>query len=237
MFSRITDSPASAVPRSRTRSAGWVPDAGERHQDVDGVTTISAAMIARGMVFCGFLTSSPAVDTASRPMNEKKMVAAPRLVCLATPASMNPAKWSALNAVNAITTNISSTPSLMITMIGVDHCRLAGAADQQQRTHDDQEDGGQVDDAARVVPRRRRQRLRDLYAEQVVQQLVEIAAPADRHRRGRDAVLQQQAGRHTHGDELAERRVGVGVRGARNRYGRRHLGVADGATGRPRCPR
>ena len=39
------------------------------------VTTISAAMIARGMVFCGSLTSSPAVETASSPMKVKKMVA------------------------------------------------------------------------------------------------------------------------------------------------------------------
>ena len=31
--------------------------------------------------------------------------------------SQNPAKWSVLNAVNAMMTNISSTPSLMITMM------------------------------------------------------------------------------------------------------------------------
>ena len=33
----------------------------------------NARTIARGIVFVGFLTSSPAVDTASNPMNEKKM--------------------------------------------------------------------------------------------------------------------------------------------------------------------
>ena len=38
------------------------------------MTISSAAMMARGMVFCGSLTSSPAVDTASRPMKEKKIV-------------------------------------------------------------------------------------------------------------------------------------------------------------------
>ena len=32
------------------------------------VTVTSAIMIASGIVLCGFFTSSPAVDTASRPM-------------------------------------------------------------------------------------------------------------------------------------------------------------------------
>jgi hypothetical protein len=34
----------------------------------------------------------------------------------AQPESQKPAKWSVLNAVNAMTINISSTPSLVITM-------------------------------------------------------------------------------------------------------------------------
>ena len=34
----------------------------------------------------------------------------------AKPESQNPAKWSVLNAVNAMTTKSTSTPSLMITM-------------------------------------------------------------------------------------------------------------------------
>ncbi len=38
------------------------------------VTTTSEMMIASGRVRRGFLTSSPAVETASRPMNEKKML-------------------------------------------------------------------------------------------------------------------------------------------------------------------
>ena len=63
------------------------------------VTAISAAMIARGMVFCGSLTSSPAVETASRPMKVKKMVAAPAVIP-AKPFSQNPAKWSVVNAVD-----------------------------------------------------------------------------------------------------------------------------------------
>ena len=72
-------------------------------------------LIARGMVFCGFLTSSPAVETASSPMKVKKMVAAPAVIP-AKPAFQNPAKWSVVNAVKAIATNNASTPNLMITM-------------------------------------------------------------------------------------------------------------------------
>ena len=66
-----------------------------------------------------------------------------------------------------------------------------------------------------------------LAAEDVVQQLVEVAAPADRHGGGGDAVLQQQARGDDDGRELAERRVGIGVRrtGHRDRAG--HLGVAE----------
>ena len=40
------------------------------------MTMNSAAIRARGIVFCGSFTSSPAVETASRPMKEKKIVPA-----------------------------------------------------------------------------------------------------------------------------------------------------------------
>ena len=50
--------------------------AGDRDQHVERDDDGSAPMIARGMVRCGSFTSSPAVDTASRPMNEKKIVPA-----------------------------------------------------------------------------------------------------------------------------------------------------------------
>ncbi len=72
-------------------------------------------MIARGMVFCGFLTSSPAVETASSPMKVKKMELAAR-VMPPKPLSQKPAKWSVLNAVNATATNKPSTHSLRITI-------------------------------------------------------------------------------------------------------------------------
>ena len=50
-------------------------------------------MIARGSAFCGSRTSSPAVETASSPMKEKKIVAAAALMP-AAPASQKPSKWS-----------------------------------------------------------------------------------------------------------------------------------------------
>ena len=44
------------------------------------VQTISDAMMPRGMSRCGFFASSAAVLTASNPMYEKKMIAAPTLM-------------------------------------------------------------------------------------------------------------------------------------------------------------
>ena len=75
-------------------------------------------MMARGRAFCGSFTSSPAVATASRPMNEKKMVPAAALTP-EKPDAKKLAKWSAWNAVRLIATNSTSTPSLIITMIAL----------------------------------------------------------------------------------------------------------------------
>ena len=109
---------------------------------------------------------------------------------------------------------------------GVDLRRLARAADQQQRAQDDEDDRRQVDDAVGLGGVR--DVLGDREAEQVVEQLVEVLRPADRHGGRRDAVLEQQAGRDDHRDPLAHRRVGVRVRGARDGHRARQLGVADG---------
>src|SRR5207302_4492969 len=46
------------------------------------VQTMSDAMMQRGMSRCGFFASSDAVLTASNPMYEKKMIAAPTLIPL-----------------------------------------------------------------------------------------------------------------------------------------------------------
>lgn len=64
---------------------------------------------------CGSLTSSPAVDTASNPMNEKKIVPAAAPIP-ATPNGAKSRRFPELNAVNPMMTNISRTDSLMITM-------------------------------------------------------------------------------------------------------------------------
>ena len=54
--------------------------------------------MARGSAFWGSRTSSPAVDTASSPMNEKKIVAAAAEMP-AAPLSQKPSKWSPFQAV------------------------------------------------------------------------------------------------------------------------------------------
>ena len=107
-------------------------------------------MMARGRVRCGSLTSSPAVETASRPMNEKKIVPA-AAVMPADPRAQKLSNRSASKAVNPMTMNSPSTESLISTMIAVDPRRLAGAADQQQRAEDHQDDGRQVDQPGRAA--------------------------------------------------------------------------------------
>ena len=57
----------------------------------------------------------------------------------AKPLSQKPGKWSVLNAVNAMTTNIAEHAELDDHHDGVDRGGLAGAADQQQRAHHDQQ--------------------------------------------------------------------------------------------------
>ena len=71
------------------------------------------------------------------------------------------------------------------------------------------------------------ERRRDVEAEQVVQQLVEVLRPADGDRCGRHAVLEQQTRGDDHRDALAQRRVGVRVRRAGDGHRARELGVAD----------
>ena len=194
------------------------------------MTMNSAPIRARGIVFCGSFTSSPAVDTASRPMKEKKIVPA-AVATPAAPKGAKSAKWSASNAVKAMIENITSTVSLITTMIGVDLGRLAGPADQQDHAQEHQHHRRQVDDPGGLTRHAEgggEDRLRQLDAGDVDQRLVDVAAPADRHGGGRDPVLQQQAGGDAHRDDLAESGVRVGVGGAGDRHRRRHLRVADG---------
>ena len=71
-----------------------------------------------------------------------------------------------------------------------------------------------------------RRRQRDA---EVVEQLVQVARPADRDRGGAERELQDQVPADDPGDELAERRVGERVGRARDRHGRGELGVAEAA--------
>ncbi len=64
-FSRMADRPASWPSNSL---AGWAATATTATSTYTTVTTVSAIRMASGIVRRGFLTSSPAVDTASRPM-------------------------------------------------------------------------------------------------------------------------------------------------------------------------
>src|SRR6476469_5170377 len=61
----------------------------------------------------------------------------------------------------------------------------------------------------------------------VLEYLVEVLAPRDRDRRGADGVLEDQVPADDPGDELAERRVRVGVGGAGHRDRRGQLGEGE----------
>ena len=124
-----------------------------------------------------------------------------------------------------MTMNMISTAILIDHHDGVGLRRLADAADQQQRAHDDEDHRGQVDDAALFG--RVGHRLGDLDAEHVADELVEVLRPAHRDGRARHAPFEQQAGADAHGHELAERRVGVGVRRPGDRHGAGQFGVTD----------
>ena len=85
-------------------------------------------------------------------------------------------------------------------------------------------DAGDVVDAA--LERRVAPRVGDVQAE-VLEQLVEVFAPGDADGRGADRVFEDQVPADDPGDQLAHRRVRVGVRAARHRDHRRELGVAE----------
>ena len=65
MFSRICARPASWPSNSLYGCAATATSATTTYSVV---TVTSAMMIASGIVLCGSFTSSPAVETASRPM-------------------------------------------------------------------------------------------------------------------------------------------------------------------------
>ena len=108
---------------------------------------------------------------------------------------------------------------------GVRLRRLADPADQECSAHDHEDHGGQVEHAALFW--RVRQRLGHLYAEHVVEELVDVLRPSHGDGRARDAPFEQQAGADSERRQLTERGVGVGVRRARHRDGSGQLCVTD----------
>jgi hypothetical protein len=73
-------------------------------------------MMASGSVRLGLSTSSPAVETASTPMKEKKIIEAAAPMP-AIPSSANGSRLLGENAVSAIAMNITRTRILITTMI------------------------------------------------------------------------------------------------------------------------
>ena len=141
------------------------------------------------------------------------------------------------------TTKTTSTTTLMHDQRRVGVGGLLDADHQQRR--DQQHDGGgrQVEHAGSSCRRRpwpsqrgggELGRERDA---EVAQQAHEVARPADRDGRRAERVLEDQVPADDPGDELARRRVGVGVGAARDRDHRRELGVAEAREARSRPPR
>ena len=71
----------------------------------------------------------------------------------------------------------------------------------------------------------------------VVQERHDVRRPAHRHRRGAERVLEDQVPADDPRDQLAERRVAVGVGGAGDRHRRGELRIADRREARWRCRR
>ena len=109
--------------------------------------------------------------------------------------------------------------------------RALADADHQQggdRQHDQHR--GEVDHRAGHGARGRAHPGRQVPAE-AGQDALEVAAPADRDGHGPDRVLEDQVPADRPRDDLAERRVGVGVGAAGDRDHRRELGVAESREG------
>ena len=142
---------------------------------------------------------------------------------------MNGLRLSDSNALKASTMKRISTPTLMKTISVLVRARSADADDQQRGDGEHEERGRQVDRPA--LARRLGDRVGQREAEGRVEELAEVAAPADGHGRDGDAVLEDQVPADDPGDELAHRRVGVRVRAARDRDRGGHLRVGEGGEG------
>ena len=91
--------------------------------------------------------------------------------------------------------------------------------------HDDH--GRQVDERARGVDARRRAHPHRQVDAGAREQPLHVAAPADGHRHRADRVFEDQVPADDPGEQLAQRRIGVGVGAAGDRNHRGELGVAE----------
>lgn len=103
----------------------------------------------------GFLASSPAVATASRPMNEKKMTPTPAVIPV-TPEGAKSAKLLPFQPVRATTAKKTRMASLMNTVIVLTVGRLIRAAHQQHHAGQHQHNGRHIDDPTLVGCQRQR---------------------------------------------------------------------------------
>jgi hypothetical protein len=108
---------------------------------------------------------------------------------------------------------------------GVRPDALANTEGDHTRHRGDQEDRRKVELA--TFARRRRDGLRETDAKHRVEQLLQVAAPADGDGRQREAVLEDQVPADDPGSELAKRRVAVGVGAPCHRNPGSELGVGE----------
>ena len=103
---------------------------------------------------------------------------------------------------------------------------LANADDQEHGDEQDDDRGRQVDDRASACPRRGGHPARQMQAE-AGEDALEVAAPADGHGHRPDRVFEDEVPADHPREDLAERRIRVGVGAAGDRDHRRELGVAQ----------
>ncbi len=206
------------------------------------VQIASDPRIPVGRSFCGFLVSCAAVETASKPMYAKKTAEAPRMMPEKPKrpgpslGGMNGMPVLAMDEARADDDEQQHHDDLDEHDHRVEARRLLDADDQDDRGEHRDEHRRHVEDRAGahelardlvVGERRRRPRGRQVDVDEVAHERHDVARPADADRRRAHGVLEDQIPADGPGDELAHRRVRVGVRAAGDRDHRRHLGVAE----------
>ena len=180
-------------------------------------------------VFCAVTTAQSAVPISPQSPDIVPAEAAPPPEPAATTArgprrrrrcAMNATTTVTLIATTMLLTNADSdTPSISRPV-------TATIAIDRRQVHDARADLSARHEVGDRRPRRPRKRRRYVEAE-VVQEARDVARPADRDRRGGEAVLEHQQHAHDPGGDLAERRVGVRVRRAGHGDRRRELRIGQ----------